>query len=92
VFHILTTLKERFAIDRSQSDISRREYCFGVKSLARYRLLSLFIMFPLVLNGCETRSLTLREEHGLRVFENRVMRRIFGPKRNEVKGGVEKTA
>jgi hypothetical protein len=31
-------------------------------------------------------SLTLREEHGLRVFENRVLRRIFGPKRNEVTG------
>jgi len=33
-----------------------------------------------------TWSLTLREEHGLRVFENRVLRRIFGPKRNEVRG------
>jgi hypothetical protein len=31
-------------------------------------------------------SLTLREEHGLRVFENRVLRRIFGPKRDEVMG------
>jgi hypothetical protein len=39
-----------------------------------------------VLYGCETRSLTLREEHRLRVFENRVLRRIFGPKRDEVKG------
>jgi hypothetical protein len=37
-----------------------------------------------VLYGCETWSLTLREEHRLRVFENRVLRRIFGPKRNEV--------
>jgi hypothetical protein len=36
-----------------------------------------------VLYGCET-SLTLREEHRLRVFENRVLRRIFGPKRDEV--------
>jgi hypothetical protein len=35
-------------------------------------------------------SLTLREEHRLRVFENRVLRRIFGPKRNEVKGGWRK--
>jgi hypothetical protein len=33
-----------------------------------------------VLYGCETCSLTLREEHRLRVFENRVLRRIFGPK------------
>ena len=39
-----------------------------------------------VLYGCETRSLTLREEHRLRVFENRVLRRIFGPKRDGVKG------
>jgi hypothetical protein len=35
---------------------------------------------------CETWSLTLREEHGLRVFENRVLRRIFGPKRDDVTG------
>jgi hypothetical protein len=37
-----------------------------------------------VLYGCETWSLTLREERRLRVFENRVLRRIFGPKRDEV--------
>jgi hypothetical protein len=37
-----------------------------------------------VLYGCETWSLTLREEHRLRVFENRVLRRIFGPKRDEM--------
>jgi hypothetical protein len=36
-----------------------------------------------VLYGCETWSLTLREEHRLRVSENRVLRRIFGPKREE---------
>jgi hypothetical protein len=40
------------------------------------------IILPLVLYGCETLSLTLREEHRLRVFENRVLRRIFGPKRD----------
>jgi hypothetical protein len=40
--------------------------------------------------GCETWSLTLREEHRLRVFENRVLRRIFGPKRDEVTGGCRK--
>jgi hypothetical protein len=39
-----------------------------------------------VLYGCETWSLTLREERILRVFENRVLRRIFGPKRDEVTG------
>jgi len=44
------------------------------------------IILPVVLYGCETWSLTLREEHTLRVFENRVLRRIFGLKRNEVTG------
>jgi len=39
---------------------------------------------PVVLYGCGTWSLTLREERGLRVFENRVLRRIFGPQRDEV--------
>jgi hypothetical protein len=40
-----------------------------------------------VLYGCETWSLTSKEEHRLRVFENRLLRRIFGPKRDEVIGG-----
>ena len=39
-----------------------------------------------VLYGCETWSLTLRKERRLRVFENRVLRRVFGPKRDEVTG------
>jgi len=41
---------------------------------------------PVVLYGCETWSLTLREERRLRVFENRVLKRVFGPKRDEVTG------
>jgi hypothetical protein len=48
-------------------------------------------ILPVVLHGCETWSLILREEHRLRVFENRVLRRIFGVKRDEVTG-EEKTA
>ena len=44
------------------------------------------IILPVVLYGCETWSLRLREEHRLRVFENRVLRRIFGPRRDEVTG------
>jgi hypothetical protein len=44
------------------------------------------IILSVVLYGCETWSLTLREEHRLRVFENRVLRRTFGPKRDEVTG------
>jgi hypothetical protein len=45
------------------------------------------IILPAVLYGCEIWSLTVREEHKLRVFENRVLRRIFGPKRDGVTGG-----
>jgi hypothetical protein len=48
------------------------------------------VILPLVLYGCETLSLTLREEPRLRVFENRVLRRIFGPKMDEVTGGWRK--
>jgi hypothetical protein len=44
------------------------------------------IILPIVLYGCETFSRTLREEHRQRVFENRVLRKIFGPKRDEVGG------
>jgi hypothetical protein len=43
-----------------------------------------------VLYGCETWSLTLREEHRLKVFENRVLWRIFEPKRDKVTGGWRK--
>jgi hypothetical protein len=65
-----------------------------VQSLLSSRLLSRNVKFkvyktiilPVVLYGCETWSLTLREEHRLRVFENRVLRRIFGPKRDKVMG------
>ena len=42
------------------------------------------IILPVVLFGCETWSLSLKEERRLRVFENRVLRRIFGPKTDEV--------
>jgi hypothetical protein len=48
------------------------------------------IILPVVLYGCETWSLTLREELRLRVFENRKLRRIFGPKRDEMTGDWRK--
>jgi hypothetical protein len=48
-----------------------------------YKLVSL----PVVLHGCETWSLIFREEHILRMFENRVRRRMFGPQTDEVMGG-----
>jgi hypothetical protein len=48
------------------------------------------IILPVTLYGFESWSLTLREEHRVRVFEGRVLRRIFGPKRDEVTGGWRK--
>jgi hypothetical protein len=48
------------------------------------------IILPVVLYGCETWSLTLREEHRLKVFENRVLIRIFGLRRDEVTEGWRK--
>ena len=66
-------------------------YYYSVQTLLSSRLLSKnlkikiykTIILPVVLYGCETWPLTLREERKLRVFENRILRRIFGPKRNE---------
>jgi hypothetical protein len=68
--------------------------CHSVQTLLSSLLLSKNLkvriykttILPVVLYGCETWSLTLREEHRLRVFEKRVVRRIFGPKRDEVTG------
>jgi len=64
---------------------------YSVQTLLSYRLLSKnlkikiykTIILPVVLYGFETWSLTLREKSRLRVFENRIRRQIFGPKRNE---------
>jgi len=60
---------------------------YFVKSL----FCTIFCCHVLLLYGCETWSLILREERRLRVFENRVLRRVFGPKRDEVTG-MEKAA
>jgi hypothetical protein len=57
--------------------IHNKYYSRDTKSMYRT------IILPVVLYGCETRSLTLWEEHRLRMFENRVLRRIFGPKREK---------
>jgi len=46
--------------------------------------INITIILPVILYGCEIWSLTLREELRLRVFENRALRRIFGPKKGEV--------
>ena len=73
---------------------SRNAYCHSMQNLLSYSLISKnlkikiyrTIFLPVVLYGCEIWSLTLREKCRLRVFENRVLRRIFGPKMDEVTG------
>ena len=52
----------------------------------KIKICSRTIILPVVLYGCETWALTLRKLRKLRVFENRVLRRVFGPKRDEVTG------
>jgi hypothetical protein len=56
--------------------------------LAKYTKITVYrtIILPVVSYGCETWSLTLRDKQRLWVFENRVLRKIFGPKRDEVTG------
>jgi hypothetical protein len=62
--------------------IQKSFFFFGGVNVRLYRT----VVLPVVLYGCETWSLTLREEQRLRVFENRVLRRIFGPKRDGATG------
>jgi hypothetical protein len=80
---------------RNYDQIEVRECCYhSVQNLLSSSLLSKnlkikiygTIILPVVLYGCECWSLTLRKERRLRVFENRVLRRVFGPKRDEVTG------
>ena len=88
-----TTLTNQNSI---QEEIkSRLNACYySVQNLLSFSLLSKTlkikiyrtIILPFVVYGCETWSLTLREERRLQVFENRVLRRVFGPKRDEVTG------
>jgi hypothetical protein len=91
-----TTLTDQNCMHEDiKSRINSGNACYRlVQSLLSSRLLSgnlkvkiyKIIILPVVLYGCETWSVTLREEHRLRVFENGVLRRIFGPKRDEVTG------
>jgi hypothetical protein len=53
-------------------------------SIVKYTTNQPTTILPVILYGYETWSLTVRENHRLRMFENRVLRRIFGPKRDEV--------
>jgi hypothetical protein len=80
-----TTLTNQNDIhDEIKSRLNSGNACYySVHNLLSSRLVSKTVILPVVLDGCETWSLTLREELRLRVFENRVLRRIFGPKREE---------
>jgi hypothetical protein len=89
-----TTLTNRNSKRKLKADKTGNACYHLVQNLLSSRLLSKntkirvyrTIILPFVLYGCETWSLTLREEQRLRVFENRVLRRILGPKRDEATG------
>ena len=91
----LTCLNQTSIAEEIKSRLRSGNACYhSVQNLLSSRLLSKnlnikiyrTIILPVVLYGCETWSLTLREERKLRVFENMVLRRIFGPRRDEVTG------
>jgi len=90
-----TLTNQNFIQEEIKSRLKLGNACYySVQNLLSSRLLSKnlklkicrTIILPFVQYGCETWSLTLREERRLRVFENRVLRRVFGPKRDEVTG------
>jgi hypothetical protein len=89
----MTLENQNFMHEKIKSRLNSSNACYhSVQSLLSSCLLSRnvkvkiykIIILPVVLYGYETWSLMLREEHRLRVFENRVVRRIFGPKRDDV--------
>ena len=96
MYNINENINEKFEVLSFQEcKLKLRNACYhSVQNLLSSRLLSKnlkikiyrTIILPVVLYGCETWSLTLREERRLRVFDNRVLRRVFGPKRDEVTG------
>jgi hypothetical protein len=90
-----TVTNQNFIEEEIKRRLNSGNACYNsVQNLLPSRLLSKnvririykTVILPVVLYGCETWSPTLREVHRLRVFENRVLRRIFGPKSDEVTG------
>ena len=79
---IKSSLKSRNVCYLSEQNLLSSSFPFKNIKIKIYRNINL----PVVLCGCETWSLTATEEHRLRVYENRVLRRLFGPKREEVTG------
>jgi hypothetical protein len=94
--YLRTTLTNQTSTqEKIKSRLKSGNACYhSVQNLLSYILLSKdikikiyrTIILPVVLYECETWSLTLAEERNLKLFENRVMRRIFGPKKDEVTG------
>jgi hypothetical protein len=94
-----TVTNQNYIYEEIKSRLDSGNACYhAVNNVQSFRLLSknkkikinTTIILPVVLYGCETWSLALREEQTLRMFENRVLRRIFEPKRDEVTGGWRK--
>jgi hypothetical protein len=83
----IVTVKAKSKQATNRKYATSRYDCRQLVFLSYYRTP---IILPVVLYGCETLSLTLREEYRLRVFENTVLRRIFGPKRDDVTGDWRK--
>ena len=85
---ILFRKKLRADCSQGMLAVIRRRIFLSSRLLSKNLKIKIYrtIIFPVVLYGCETWSLTLREERKLRVFENRVLRRVFVPKRDEVTG------
>jgi len=90
--YLETTLTNRNSVQEEiKSRMKSGNACYHsvqnlLSSILISKILKIKIVFPVGLYGCETWSLPLREERRLKVFENRVLRRIFGPKRDEVTG------
>jgi hypothetical protein len=91
--HLGTTLTDQNCMNKEiKGRLNSGNACYhSIQSLLSSRLLSRNVKVKIyktiilpVLYGCETLFPTLSREHGLRVFENRVLRKIFGPKRDEV--------
>jgi hypothetical protein len=78
--------KQNDVHDEVKSTLNSGNACYhSVRLISKNLKIKIYetVIMPVVLYGCETWSLTLREEHRLRVFENRELRRIFGPKKEE---------
>jgi hypothetical protein len=86
VLHCWVRKKDTLKISTLTTFIIQLGYLLSSSLLSKNFKIKIYrtIILPVVLYGCETWSLTLKEERRLRVFENKVLRRIFGPRRDEV--------